>query len=118
MSVPHDPLQLGLAVASLTELLGGAVERSRERLSVHLALGSILLLASRRSGWRTPTLAAATLSSTIELYVGVSGPAGTGRPPAMRMLMGLRALALSCLLRESARVDRWNQSAQHSQLRW
>ena len=108
--VLQDPLQLGLAVASLTELLGGAVQQSRERLSMHLALGSILLLASRRSGWRTPTLAAATLSSTIELGVGASVPAGAV-PPAMRVLLGLRALALSCLLRESARVDRWNQDA-------
>jgi len=95
-------------VASLAELLGGAVERSRDRLSVQLALGSILLLAVRRSGWRTPALAVATLSGTIELGVGDSASGDAGRPPAGRMLLGLRTLALSCLLREAARVDRWN----------
>jgi hypothetical protein len=105
--VPQDPLQLGLVVASLAELLDGAVQRSRDRLSVRLAHGSILLLAVRRSGWRTPALAAATLSATIELGVGVSTRADAGRPPATRMLLGLRTLALSCLLQESARVDRW-----------
>ncbi len=106
-------------MASLVELLGAAVERSRERLSVELALGSILLLAVRRSGWRTPALAVATLSGTIEL-VGLSGSGGAGRPSARRMLLGLHTLALSCLLREAARVDRWGTSGspQYSQLRW
>jgi hypothetical protein len=97
-------------LASLVELLGGAVERSRERLSVDLALGSILLLAIRRTGWRTPALAMATLSGTIELGVGVSASGDGRRPPARRMLLGLRTLALSCLLREAARVDRWGAS--------
>jgi hypothetical protein len=105
--VPQDPLQLGLVAASLVELLGGATRRSRERLSVSLAHGAILLLAVRRSGWRTPALAAATLTATIELGTGVSAPADAVPPPAMRTLLGLRTLALSCLLRESARVDRW-----------
>jgi hypothetical protein len=96
-----DPVRLGIAVAAVSELidaarLAGGVRSGAERVEragVRLAVGSLLVAATRRLDWRTPALTMATLASL---------PAGRRG--------AVRALALAGLLRESWRADRWEWS--------
>jgi hypothetical protein len=104
-------LDVGLTVAGVSELLGGLATEPREwgkGAGGRVALASLLLLSLRRSSWRTPALAATTLSSIVELGATASDPGhGDGSRKVRGLLLGVRAAILGGLLREAVRADQW-----------
>jgi hypothetical protein len=120
----RDPMHVGLTLAGMSELLDAArvashgapssdFQRRLRELSARLALGSLLLSSVRRPDWRRPALAAATLSSVLELGATWSVPGAAGaRTRRWTLLLGIRAAALARLLRESARAEEWEAPPQ------
>jgi hypothetical protein len=116
----QDPVDLGLTVAGVSELLDAArvasyggpprhLQLRVRELSRRFALASLLLMSVRRTDWRTPAVVAATLSCIVELGAiwhlpGTARPAKTGR---WTLLLGVRTGALASLLLEVVRADQW-----------